>query len=132
MPEMGGFAVFEKLREDGYGDIPVIFLTVVHDVKMQADCLAAGAVDYIEKPAHPLILRHRVNSAILFDAVLRDLTNKLKSKQAEIAIRDSKVKHLSARVADLSSAHMALLQGHMIKWDRGSSGKLRNDPTAQK
>lgn len=110
MPEMDGFAVFEKLRAEGYGDIPVIFLTAEHDAKIHADCLAAGAVDYIEKPAHPLILCQRVNTAILFDAVLRYLTREIESKQAEIDVRDSKVKRLSARVAELSSAQMELLR----------------------
>lgn len=110
MPEMDGFEVFKKLCADGYGDIPVIFLTAENDAKIHAECLAAGAVDYIEKPAHPLILRQRVNSAILFDAVLRYLTKEIESKHAELEVRDSKVKKLSARVAALSSAQIELLR----------------------
>lgn len=110
MPVMDGYEVFDRLKANAPLDIPVIFLTAEHDAKIHAECLASGAVDYIEKPAHPLILRQRVEKALIFDAALKYLMNELETKQAEIAHRDRKVKDLSNRVAHLTETQMTLLR----------------------
>ncbi|MGA2544920.1 MAG: PAS domain S-box protein [Rectinemataceae bacterium] len=63
MPEMDGFEVCRKLREDAEGAmIPVIFLTakvMTADEKMGFEL---GAVDYIRKPVDPEIVKTRIKS----------------------------------------------------------------------
>ena len=51
MPEMNGFEVIKKLKEDSrYRDIPVIFLTSRSDEDSRKEGLNLGAVDFITKP----------------------------------------------------------------------------------
>lgn len=101
MPEMGGFEVMERIKQGTAADIPIIFLTGEHDAKVHAEGLAAGAVDYIEKPAHPLILRSRVEKALELDAARRLLLREIEEKDAEIELRGERVRDLAAKVASL-------------------------------
>lgn len=51
MPEMDGFQVIEQLNaEEGYPDIPVVFLTGEDDPEVRKQGLAKGASDFITKP----------------------------------------------------------------------------------
>lgn len=51
MPEMDGFEVFRRLKENSKSrDIPVIFLTAVTETDQRVAGLRLGAVDYITKP----------------------------------------------------------------------------------
>ena len=49
MPEMDGFTVLKKLREQG-NDIPVLILTAKSEVEDRVYGLDAGADDYLTKP----------------------------------------------------------------------------------
>jgi two-component system CheB/CheR fusion protein len=49
MPGMGGLALLERLKADGY-QLPAIMITGNGDVSMAVDALRAGALDFIEKP----------------------------------------------------------------------------------
>lgn len=76
MPEMDGFEVCRRLKANpASADIPVIFLTAADDVTHVVAGLALGAVDYVVKPAHPVILKSRVQAhlgrAQAFQAVKR-------------------------------------------------------------
>lgn len=63
MPEMDGFEVCRRLKEDSRGAmIPIIFLTakvMAADEKLGFDL---GAVDYIRKPIEPEIVRTRIKT----------------------------------------------------------------------
>ncbi|WP_028078994.1 hybrid sensor histidine kinase/response regulator [Solimonas soli] len=50
MPGMDGRATCRALREAGFADVPVIFVTGANDGTVLVDAFAAGAVDYITKP----------------------------------------------------------------------------------
>jgi len=61
MPEMDGFAVMERLKsDDRYIDIPVVFLTAMHDRDAEAKGLKMGAVDFILKPFDTPVLLNKV------------------------------------------------------------------------
>ena len=48
MPEMNGFEVYEKIRENKrLENIPVIFLTADNDTETETRCFKEGAVDFI-------------------------------------------------------------------------------------
>jgi putative two-component system response regulator len=54
MPEMDGYAVLARLREDpATSDIPVIFVTGLDSVAAEEKGLELGAADYITKPYRP-------------------------------------------------------------------------------
>jgi putative two-component system response regulator len=63
MPDMDGYAVCRALKADKRTEpIPVIFVTSLSDVGDEATGFAAGAVDYIIKPASPQIVSARVRT----------------------------------------------------------------------
>ena len=64
MPMMSGVTTVEKLREQGYNDLNVIFLTAIANRETVVRCNRAGAKDYILKPVNPVYLRERVQIAM--------------------------------------------------------------------
>ena len=65
MPEMDGFEVCEKLKSNEHSkNIPVIFLSALHEEKHERRGFDVGAVDYITKPTSKEIIKARVNSHI--------------------------------------------------------------------
>jgi len=69
MPEMDGYQVCEKLKEDPRTrDVPVIFLTARVDVADEQKGFELGAVDYITKPISPSVVLARVKTHLaLYD-----------------------------------------------------------------
>lgn len=65
MPGMDGFMLLKKLQEeDATRRIPVILITSLANIEQEQHGLTLGAVDYIVKPFHPLIVKARVNTHI--------------------------------------------------------------------
>ena len=65
MPGMDGFVLLKKLQEEvATRHIPVILITSLSDIENEQRGLTLGAVDYIYKPFHPLIVKARVNTHI--------------------------------------------------------------------
>ncbi len=65
MPEMDGFTLLKKLQEEIITqNVPVILITSLADVENEQRGLVLGAVDYITKPFHALIVKARVNTHI--------------------------------------------------------------------
>ena len=63
MPEMDGYAVMQRLHTDAAtSNIPVIFVTAMHDAESEEHGLELGAVDYITKPINPAIVLARVRT----------------------------------------------------------------------
>ena len=62
MPGMDGFMLLKKLQEEVITQsVPVILITSLSDTRNEYKGLMLGAVDYISKPFHPLIVNARVN-----------------------------------------------------------------------
>ncbi|HRY14288.1 MAG: two-component system response regulator [Candidatus Competibacteraceae bacterium] len=65
MPDLDGYAVFARLREDvRTRDIPVIFVTALDTAINEQHGLELGAVDYITKPLQPSIVLARVHTQL--------------------------------------------------------------------
>lgn len=65
MPGMDGFTLLKKLQEEIITrNVPVILITSLSDVESEQRGLVLGAVDYIVKPFHQLIVKARVNTHI--------------------------------------------------------------------
>lgn len=63
MPDMDGFEVCRRIKADpATRDIPVIFLTAMNDAVDVTHGFAAGAVDFVTKPADPAILHARIET----------------------------------------------------------------------
>jgi len=86
MPEMNGREMFEVLKADArFERIPVIFITAEND--SESELLAAGAVDFINKPFLPEIVKLRVRNQI----VLKNYSDNLEKMVAEKTAEATKI-----------------------------------------
>jgi len=82
MPEMNGRELFETLKADkSFAKIPVIFITV--DTDSESELLDAGAVDFINKPFQPDIVKLRVRNQIDLKNYSDNLEQMVAEKTAE-------------------------------------------------
>jgi putative two-component system response regulator len=87
MPGMDGFATIAKIKEDGaLAQIPVIFLTGMHDSATEVKCLESGAMDFIAKPANTEILRHRIELHLEFSSYQLHLERMVQELEDTIGI----------------------------------------------
>lgn len=65
MPEMDGFMLLKRLQEEIITQsVPVILITSLSDIQNEQHGFMLGAVDYITKPFHPVIVKARVNTHV--------------------------------------------------------------------
>lgn len=76
MPEMDGLEVCRRIKADpATRDIPVIFLTAMNETVDVTRGFAAGAVDFVSKPADPAILRARIETHLRLRRSIAELQN---------------------------------------------------------
>lgn len=76
MPEMDGFEVLRRIQaEESLREIPVIFITALHDDDSEQHGLELGAVDYVHKPIKNLTVLSRVRAQLDAKAA-RDMLRK--------------------------------------------------------
>lgn len=81
MPEMNGYQMLEILKADNnFKRIPVIFITTSDS---EGEALAAGAVDFINKPFLPQIVKLRVKNQIELKNYSDSLEEMVAEKTAE-------------------------------------------------
>jgi phosphoserine phosphatase RsbU/P len=103
MPEMGGYHVLEKMKDDPLlRHIPVIMISALDDLEMLARCIQKGAEDYLAKPFDAVLLRARIGSS-LERKRLHD-----QEQQTYRALVESQ-KHLAAELADAAAYVKSLL-----------------------
>jgi putative two-component system response regulator len=82
MPEMTGREMFDIMKtDDAFKRIPVIFITAEND--SESELLAAGAVDFINKPFLPEIVKLRVRNQIALKNYSDSLEEMVAEKTAE-------------------------------------------------
>ncbi|MCL2193259.1 MAG: response regulator [Treponema sp.] len=85
MPEMNGREMFEMMKADAkFRRIPVIFITAEND--SESELLAAGAVDFINKPFLPEIVKLRVRNQIDLKNYSDNLEKMVEEKTAEATL----------------------------------------------
>ncbi|MBL4673636.1 MAG: response regulator [Arenicella sp.] len=63
MPEINGYEVLIKIRADKQQrNIPVIMISALEEEDSVIRCIEAGAIDYLQKPFNPVLLKARINS----------------------------------------------------------------------
>lgn len=70
MPGMDGMQLLRELSERG-GRIPILMLSAHGDIPMAVRAMQTGAIDFLEKPADPDLLRAKVAEALEKDAAWR-------------------------------------------------------------
>ncbi len=85
MPEMDGFEVMKKIRENSeQADIPIIFLTADDDAGTESRCLEEGAADFIAKPFVLTVMRSRISRILELDDLRKNLAEKLDERTQHI------------------------------------------------
>ncbi len=65
MPEMDGFQVLERMRQDAaLRTVPVIMISAVDEIDSVARAIELGAADYLPKPFNAVVLRARVTATL--------------------------------------------------------------------
>ena len=82
MPEMDGFELIANMKADpSLRNIPVIFITASTE---ESRCLLAGAIDFINKPFNPEIVKLRVGNQIELSSYRESLEQMVEEKTREI------------------------------------------------
>ncbi|WP_087016294.1 HD-GYP domain-containing protein [Thaumasiovibrio subtropicus] len=95
MPEMDGYEVIQRLKDHpDHADIPVIFLTGKDSSDDEERGFALGAVDYINKPVSPTLLKARVKTH-LQNKISRDILKDQKQYlEEEVKLRTQELTRL--------------------------------------
>ena len=65
MPEMDGFAVLRRLKDDArLRHIPVIMISALDDIDSVVRCIELGADDHLPKPFDPVLLKARIGACL--------------------------------------------------------------------
>ena len=100
LPDMDGFEVCQLLKkEDRTNNIPVIFMSALHELKDKVRGFAAGGVDYVTKPFQAEELLARVETHL----TLRRLQKQIQRAHDELEER------VRERTADLAAANEQLV-----------------------
>jgi two-component system cell cycle response regulator len=151
LPDLPGLAVCRALRRDPLtSDLPVIMLTQLQTPALEAEALAAGAVDHLRKPFDPATLRMRLLRLLRHPPALRRATSSEAARPTRMLVVDDDpvtvqllrhlIKHLGecqfALDGDTAVAKARELQPDLVLLDLGLPGMdgvavcraLRADP----
>ncbi|MBD2180479.1 response regulator [Aerosakkonema funiforme] len=88
MPEMDGYEVCEQLKTDALtSDIPVIFISALHEALDKVKAFAIGGVDYITKPFQVEEVLARVENQLRLQKLQKQLAEQNALLQEEIRVR---------------------------------------------
>ena len=103
MPDIDGFELCRRLSKNHeLAQIPIIFLSAMHDTAAKIKALDHQAVDYVTKPFHPEEVVARVERHLTLRNLQRNLKEKNAQLEAEIAERQ-RVEEQLANVVTMSS-----------------------------
>jgi adenylate cyclase len=65
MPEIDGFAVLRRLKDDArLRHVPVIMISALDDIDSVVRCIELGADDHLPKPFDPVLLKARIGACL--------------------------------------------------------------------
>lgn len=122
MPEMNGYEVCEKLKEDERTrNIPVMFITALTDEDEEERGLELGAVDYIRKPFNLAIVKARIKTQL----DLKQHRDHLEKRTVELLELNEQLKQEIAQrkeTEEMIQEHLAVLQSLVKEHAFPSSG----------
>jgi two-component system, sensor histidine kinase and response regulator len=102
MPEMNGYEVCERLKSTaGLADIPVIFLSALHETQDKVKAFRSGAVDYISKPFQFEEVQARVETHLKLHQLRRELRRQNERLEEAVAARTRELAEANERLTIL-------------------------------
>jgi signal transduction histidine kinase/DNA-binding response OmpR family regulator len=121
MPDMNGFELAQMIKQrKKTASIPIIFLTAYYSEDQYVlEGYQTGAVDYLNKPINPVILRSKVavfadlyrktrESAQANRALVAEVAERKRAQEQLLLLNDELEKHVNERTAELLCANLAL------------------------
>jgi len=106
MPEMDGFEICKRLKADPKTeDIPIIFLSGLHDTENKVKGLQLGAVDYVSKPFQPEEVTARLTTHLEICMLKKSLAEKNKALKTANDLLEERVRERTADLVQLNSAY---------------------------
>src|ERR1700730_6588606 len=110
MPEMNGYEVCERLKEDGkLAGIPVIFLSALNAIEDKIKAFRSGGVDYISKPFQVDEVQARVETHTRLHRLHRALQAQKDGLEDIVASRTRELSEAHARLTILDRAKTEFL-----------------------
>ena len=140
MPEMDGFEVCRRLKQDERTlNIPIIFISALHEVEDKVRGFEAGGVDFITKPFQEQEVLVRVRTHTELRNLHLNLEELVDERTAELAKSEAKYRGLvdysmvgvfnatsggqftfvndaMAKMFDFDSAELMIAQGSLDRW----------------
>ena len=89
MPDVDGFETYRRLvAQPSLRNIPVIFVTALHDVDSEVTGLSLGAADYITKPIDVTTARHRIRNLLEREQLRKEVALQ-RDQLRELAFHDA-------------------------------------------
>jgi len=108
MPDMDGFEVCTKLKENPYSkDIPVIFISAMDDIRDKVKAFNVGGIDYVTKPFEPEEVLARISTHVS----LRSLQTEM--QEQNILLKELMKKQQEQEQVMIEQSRMAAM-GEMI------------------
>ncbi len=120
MPEMNGLEVLRRVHKiEGCENLPVVFLTAIDDVDMEAEIFKAGAMDFISKPFVMQVALQRIRRVLELKHLQDSLQDEVNRKTRALQESNQKIKKLSNQViralAGAIDAKDSYTNGHSIR-----------------
>jgi len=111
MPEMDGFEVCEKLKQDeNTKEVPIIFLTAKTDIESIKKAFQYGGLDYVSKPFNADELLSRVETHIKLKVSQDKLKDLNKWLDDEVKKKTSELNEANKKLLELDNAKSQFLQ----------------------
>ena len=111
MPEIDGFEALSRLKSaSAYADIPIIFLTNISDVTVEARGFQLGVVDFITKPFSSPVLLNRIKTHLDIDILIRERTAEIEQQKERLEHLKNSIVHV---VADMVEKRDQETGGHI-------------------
>jgi two-component system sensor histidine kinase/response regulator len=118
MPEMNGYEVCERLKSaTQLSDVPVIFLSALHEIQDKVRAFHSGAVDYVSKPFQFEEVHARVDTHLQLHRLQRALRLHNESLEEAVAVRTRELAQANARltILDRSKGEFLNLISHEFR-----------------
>ena len=132
MPNMDGFEVMSKLREQGLmKKIPVLVISASNQPATEAKCLEYGVADFIGKPFDSSIVKKRVRNVAYYYVYKNDLeervdeqTNRLRKQNKMLEEQATALRKINENIIDMLGAvveYRSLESGQHVQRVKGDT-----------